>query len=109
MQSFRLEFFSGKFGEIWAKILRTPKNLPAPTPLDKIMLKNCDNHFKFGQFRQIKCTATNNHRIDQINNKPQDLLVNTSGATSRAARNFIRAGENDNRVSACEYFNAPCF
>jgi len=27
-----LEFFSGKFGEIWAKILRTPKNLPASTP-----------------------------------------------------------------------------
>jgi len=25
--------FSGKFGEIWAKILRTPKNLPAPTPM----------------------------------------------------------------------------
>jgi len=24
---------SGKFGEIRAKILRTPKNLPAPTPM----------------------------------------------------------------------------
>jgi len=23
----------GKFGEIWAKILRTPKNFPAPTPM----------------------------------------------------------------------------
>jgi len=23
----------GKLGEIWAKILRTPKNLPAPTPM----------------------------------------------------------------------------
>jgi len=26
-------FFSGKLGKIWAKILRTPKNLPAPTPM----------------------------------------------------------------------------
>jgi len=25
--------FSGKFGEILAKILHTPKNLPAPTPI----------------------------------------------------------------------------
>ena len=25
--------FSGKFGKIWAKILRTPKNLLAPTPM----------------------------------------------------------------------------
>ena len=28
--------FLGKFGEIWAKILRTPKNLPARTPMMKI-------------------------------------------------------------------------
>jgi len=28
-----LGLFSGKFGEIWAKILRTPNNLPAPTPM----------------------------------------------------------------------------
>ena len=28
-----MKFFSGKFGEIWAKILRTPKNVPAPTPM----------------------------------------------------------------------------
>jgi len=25
--------FFGMFGEIWANILRTPKNLPAPTPV----------------------------------------------------------------------------
>jgi len=25
--------FSGKFGKIWAKPFRTPKNLPAPTPM----------------------------------------------------------------------------
>jgi len=31
--SFSLDSFSGKFAEIWAKILRTPKNLPAPTPV----------------------------------------------------------------------------
>ena len=28
-----LGFFSDKFAEIWAKILRPPKNLPAPTPM----------------------------------------------------------------------------
>ena len=31
--SFYLEFLSGKFGERWAKILRTLKNLPATTPI----------------------------------------------------------------------------
>jgi len=30
--------FSGKFGEIWEKILRTPKNLPAPTPMLDVVL-----------------------------------------------------------------------
>jgi len=29
------KIFSGKFGEIRAKILRTPQNLPAPTPVVK--------------------------------------------------------------------------
>jgi len=46
------------------------------------MLKNCDNQFQFGQ--------------------------NTSSATRRVARNFIRAGEN-NLVSTSKYFHAPCF
>jgi len=32
-RSFFLEYFSGKFVEIRAKIVRTPKNLPAPTPM----------------------------------------------------------------------------
>jgi len=32
-RSFSLKFFSGKFGEIWAKSLLTPQNLPAPTPM----------------------------------------------------------------------------
>ena len=31
LEVFFLGDFSGKFGEIWAKILLTPKNLPAPT------------------------------------------------------------------------------
>jgi len=35
-RSFSLEFLSGKFREIWAKILRTPKNLHAPTPMVKV-------------------------------------------------------------------------
>ena len=30
---FSLEYFSGRFVEIWAKILRTPQNLPAPSPV----------------------------------------------------------------------------
>jgi len=38
-------------------------------------------------------TATNNHHIKQIIHKPQGLLVNTSSATRRVARNFIRAGK----------------
>jgi len=32
-RSFSLDCFSGKFVEIWAKILRTTKNLIAPTPM----------------------------------------------------------------------------
>jgi len=32
-RSFSLENFSGKFVEIRAKIVRTRKNLPAPTPM----------------------------------------------------------------------------
>jgi len=35
MESLFLELFSGKFREIWAKILRTPKHLLAPTPMQK--------------------------------------------------------------------------
>jgi len=75
------------------------------------MLNNCDNNqFKFGQFRQIKYTATNNHHINQMKSKPQVLLVKTSSATRRAARNFIKAGENNIRVSTfLNIFNAPCF
>jgi len=38
-----LELFSGKFRDIWAKILRTPKNVPAPTPMPKM-------HGKLGCF-----------------------------------------------------------
>jgi len=33
-----LDFFSGEFEEIWAKILRTHQNLPASTPM------GCDVH-----------------------------------------------------------------
>ena len=32
-RSFSLDPFSGKFAIIWAKILRIPKHLPAPTPM----------------------------------------------------------------------------
>ena len=35
-RSFTLEFFSGKLREIWAKILHTPKNLHAPTPMVRV-------------------------------------------------------------------------
>ena len=34
-------FFSGKFAEIWVKILRTPKNLPAPKPM--YVTHDCSN------------------------------------------------------------------
>ena len=32
-----MDSFSSKFAEIWAKILCTPKNLPAPTPMFSYM------------------------------------------------------------------------
>jgi len=34
---FGRSFFSGKFAEIWAKILRIPKNLSAPTPMKQTL------------------------------------------------------------------------
>jgi len=34
-----LELFSGKFREIWAKILRTHKHLPAPAPMHYVSLR----------------------------------------------------------------------
>jgi len=37
------------------------------------MLKNCDNQFKFGLFRNITSKL---HRSNQ--NKPQDLLIKTN-------------------------------
>jgi len=33
MQAMLHKNFSGKFGKIWSKILCTPQNLPAPTPM----------------------------------------------------------------------------
>jgi len=30
---FDAQHLSGKFGEIWAKFFRTPKNMPTPTPV----------------------------------------------------------------------------
>ena len=36
--------FSGKFGEIWAKILLIPQNLPAPTPMQ--MRINCHRQLR---------------------------------------------------------------
>jgi len=69
------------------------------------MLKNCDNQFTFGQFREIKYTAANNSSPHRSNKKKtQDLLVNTSRATRHVARNFMRAGENNNRVLTFKHF-----
>ena len=42
--------------------------------------------------------------MNQIKNKAQDILVNTGCGTRHIARNFIRAGENNNRVSTFKYF-----
>jgi len=39
---FLWSFFLGTFGKIWAKILRTTKNLPAPTPM--VGFKFTDHH-----------------------------------------------------------------
>jgi len=35
-ESLSHDSFSGKFGEIWAKYLCTPKKLPAPIPMPQI-------------------------------------------------------------------------
>jgi len=51
--------------------------------------------FKFGRFRCLKFTATNNHHIDQIKNKPQDLLVIL--AVQPGVWPVIRAEENNNQ------------
>jgi len=45
----------------------------------------------------------------QMRNKPQGRLVNTSSATRRVIRNFIRGGGNNNRVSIPKYFYCRIF
>jgi len=47
--------------------------------------------------------------MDQIKNKAQDLLANPNSGTRRIARNFNRAGENNNRVSTFKYFWCSLF
>ena len=49
------------------------------------MPKNCNNQLKFGQFRNVLLLKTTIPHVDQIKNKPQDLLVNTSSGNQ--ARN----------------------
>jgi len=71
------------------------------------MLKNCDNQFRFGHFRKIKRTATNNHHVDQTKNEPQEVLVNTGGATRRVARTFIRAGKTTTEFQHLNNIYAP--
>jgi len=53
-RSFSVEFFSGKYGEIWAKILRTPKNLPSPTPMI-LMLRRMNSALVRIELDLIKC------------------------------------------------------
>jgi len=54
-------------------------------------------------------TATNDHHISQIKNKPQDLLVNTSSATRRVARNLLGLGKTTTEFQHLNIFNSPCF
>jgi len=59
------------------------------------MLKNCDNQFKFGQFRKTFLLLNTkrfsleplNH-TDQIEKKPRDLLVNTSSGNQARSQKF---------------------
>jgi len=51
------EKFSGKFGEIRAKIFRNPKNLPAPTPMG-----DCLSLLKFLATRLAQTHRTQGHR-----------------------------------------------
>ena len=60
--------FSGNFGEIWAKILRTPKNLPALTPMSlhkqrRIFIFGAPGYFKLGPFWKVRddWCHTNHH------------------------------------------------
>jgi len=60
-RSISAEFLSGRFGGIWAKTLRTPKSLPAPTPMIK-------SHWKvqfvnFMDCKKIISGAFRNHTI----------------------------------------------
>jgi len=52
--SFSFEFFSGKFGKIWAKILPTPKNLSAPAPMTEEMSgTHCKNTWLSGSSAEL--------------------------------------------------------
>jgi len=47
--------FSGKFGEIRAKILCTPKNLPAPTPVPLLTSQTVITQSCYGTIYKITC------------------------------------------------------
>ena len=81
------------------------KHISSERWIDTILLKNCDNQFKFSQFRVLLLIITTLIK----SKKTQDLLVNTSSATRRRARNFIRAGKTTTDFQHLNIFNAPCF
>jgi len=62
-----LEFFSGKFGEIWVKILRTLKNLPAPTPMVKDIARHDSNNIKLEKrLHPPKCDKKKNPQVGAV-------------------------------------------
>ena len=49
-----LELFPVKFWEIWAKIFRTPRNFPAPSPMSEPTLSNIHRYLNYLEKKALK-------------------------------------------------------
>jgi len=72
LRSFSLECFSGKFGEIWAKILRTRKNLPAPTPMLVVVISWDSFHGRSSRAVLLKLFVLRPHLKKLFSRRPLD-------------------------------------
>jgi len=70
-----LELFSGKLRKIWAKILRTPKNLPAPTPMVCTTRQAQSHTYTASLSLVIHYTRRNAHTGDETSEKALSLTV----------------------------------
>jgi len=99
-RSFSLEYFSGKFGEIWVKILRTPKNLPAPTPMGSTAYEKMYEERNKRQTltaTRVKNKHVNPNCLSNLFNSPN--VVRSSASLGRFALRVARIRTSSTRAA----------